>query len=169
MLLPDIQPFRPLRLIGALCAIIALAACSFAPVYSSGARNYNLNFASPATRLEQIVYQDLVTWFGRSSAPDALLVKVAVSSSSLPGTSLQGNITITRPDPSGVTEGEQLYRATRTATATSRTAPQQVADQQADIDAAERAAHQLAESVRLTLLGVLTEDGVLTSTSPAAQ
>lgn len=169
MLLPEIQPRRLLQSIALVCAVLALAACSFAPVYSSGARITNLQFASPDTRLEQIVYQDLVTRFGRSTAPDALLVKVKVSSSSLLGTTLEGAITITRPDPSGVTEGEVLYRATRTASATSGDAQQSLADQQTGIDAAERAAHQLAETVRLTLLGVLTEDGVLTPAPAAAQ
>lgn len=170
MLLPDFQLSRLLSALGALCALIALAACSFAPVYGSGARSYNLQFASPETRLEQIVYQDLVTRFGRSTDPQALLVSVAVSNSNLPGTSLQGDIRITRPDLSGLTEGEILYRATRTATASSQNVSQRLAAQQANVDAAERAAHQLAEAVRLTLLGVLTEDGVLpalTQSSPA--
>lgn len=161
MLLPDSQLLRLFRTIGAAFVLFALAACSFAPVYSSGASNYNLQFASPDSRLEQIVYQDLVTRFGRSTDPQALLVTVRVSRSGLPGTSLEGDITILRPDPSGDTEGELLYRATRTATATTQHTPQRLAAQQAGVEAAERAAHQLAEAVRLTLLGVLTDEGLL--------
>ncbi len=169
MSLPDLKPLHLLRSLVLAGAVLALAACSFAPVYSNGARSYNLQFASPDTRLEQIVYQDLVTRFGRSTSPDALLVTVDVNSSSLPGTSLEGVLTITRPDPTGVTAGEELYRVTRTATATRGDAEQRLAAQQANVDAAERAAHQLAETIRLTLLAVLTEDGGVAPVALAAQ
>lgn len=169
MLLPDTKLLYLLRSLVLVGAVLVLAACSFAPVYGSGARNYNLQFASPDSRLEQIVYQDLVTRFGRSTAPDALLVTVDVSSSSLPGTSIEGLLTITRPDPTGITSGEELYRVTRTATATRGSAEQRLATQQANVDVAERAAHQLAETIRLTLLAVLTDDGGVAPVALAAQ
>lgn len=164
MLLLNIPHIGPLRFLAALAIMVglsALAACSFSPVYGgSNAQRYNLSFAESDSRLSQIVYQDLAARFGRSSAPDALHVSVKISSSSLqPGQSsaaLEGDITVTRPHPAGG-DPQVIYQGTRTASATYNGSSQALARQQASNEAAERAAHQLAETIRLTLMGVLAD------------
>ena len=139
-------------------AFLFLAACSFAPVYSNPAisrSNFDLTFDQGNTRLEQIVYADLVAHFGRSTAPITQNVHVAVSSSAItPGKSsvgLQGIITITNNQ-----SDEIVFTGTRTASATYLSSGQSLANQQAANEATERAAHQLAETIRLTLISVLS-------------
>jgi len=158
MSLSRLISFRTFRsLVMLLVAPLFLAACTLSPVYSDRGpadSAFNLAFASPDSRLEQIVYSELVARFGRSSSPDALVVSVAVSSSAItpgPGNvGLQGVITLT--DPSGQT----VYSGIRTASASYATGlGQSLAGQQAANEAAERAALQLAESIRVTLIGVL--------------
>ena len=166
------------RLVLVILAPLVLAACSFSPVYgdrSAGSPIYDLTFASPGSRLEQIVINELVARFGRSSNPSALIVSVKVSSSSLkPGTSvsaLEGVVTLTDPNA----PGQPIFTATRTASASYATSGQSLANQQAANEAAERAALQLAQNIRLTLLGVLVNldsDNADTSAidpSPTAQ
>jgi len=146
--------FRSLVML--LVAPLFLAACTLSPVYSDRASAdgaFNLAFASPSSRLEQIVYDQLVARFGRSLSPDALLVGVAVSSSAItpgPGSvGLQGVITLTNQS------GQTVYSGIRTASASYTGSGQSLAGQQAANEAAERAALQLAESIRVTLIGVL--------------
>lgn len=135
-----------------------MAACSFAPVYSNPSvsrSNFDLTFSEGNTRLEQIVYADLVAYFGRSSAPITKNVHVAVGSSAVtPGSGsvgLQGTITITNSETD-----EIVFTGIRTASATYVSSGQSLANQQAANEATERAAHQLAETIRLTLISVLS-------------
>lgn len=154
-----------------LAALFVLSACSLTPLYGGNGparQNYNLAFKDPKSRLEQIVYQDLRSYFGDSSAADALLVTVKVSSASIDATeravTLDGVITISRMDPTGVGDPQPLYRATRTAGATKGRTGQILAAKQAANDAAERAAAELAQSLRLTLqsaLVVMDRNGTL--------
>lgn len=171
MSLPNFQPVRLLAAIGLLLGLLTLSACSFAPVYGgSNAGNYDLAFDDPNSRLEQIVYQELVSHFGHSSDPNAPLVHVSVSGDSIrPGqtaVSLTGSITVTRPDPTGLTEGTIIYRGTRAANASYQSPAQSLARQQAANEAAERAAKDLAESIRLALLGALSENSASMTTAP---
>ena len=141
----------------AAIAIFFVAACSFSPVYSDKSASsaiYDLSFDRGDSRLEQIVYADLVAHFGRSGDPEAKNVHIIVTSSAVtPGGSvgLKGVITIT----DGLTD-EILFTGTRTASATYVGSGQSLANQQASNEASERAAHQLAETIRLTLIGVLS-------------
>lgn len=146
------------RLVLVLLAPLVLAACSFAPLYGDRAASgtaFNLAFESPGSRLEQIVINELVARFGRSSDPDALVVSVKVSSSSVtPGptiAALDGLITITDPRA----PEQPVFTATRSASASYAKSGQSLANQQAANEAAERAALQLAQTIRLTLFGVL--------------
>lgn len=146
------------RLALVLLAPLVLAACSFSPVYgdrTAANATYDLAFSSPTSRLEQIVINELVLRFGRSANPDALVVSVKVSSSSVkPGptiAALDGLITITDPRA----PEQPVFTATRTASASYANSGQALANQQAANEAAERAALQLAETIRLTLFGVL--------------
>lgn len=148
-----------------------LAACSFAPVYGDAAQSnkrYNLSFNEPNSRLQQIVYQDLIASFGDSNSPSALLVTVAVSGSNLNANSgsnsLDGRLKIFRPDPQGLGAPQQIYDTTRTATATFYGSSQSVSSQPGAVDTTERAAKELAQNIRLTLLSVLAvmdQNGVL--------
>ena len=149
---------KSLRLATLLLAPLLLAACTFAPVYGDRAAAdiaFNLAFETPGSRLEQIVINELVARFGRSSDPEALFVTIKISSSSVrPGpnsVSVDGLITITDP----ARGDEVVFTGTRTASASYSKSGQSLANQQAANEAAERAAHQLAETIRLTLLGVL--------------
>lgn len=172
MSLPD-RIIASLRL-GLVLAIglIVLAACSFTPLYGGGGparQNYNLAFAEPESRLEQIVYQDLRAYFGDSSTdPDATFVTVKVRAAGIDAVArdvtLDGTMTISKLDPAGVGDPMPLYRATRTAGATKGRTGQALAAQQAANDAAERAAHDLAQALRLTLqsaLVVMDRNGTL--------
>lgn len=148
-----------------------LAACSFAPVYGDRAqadKRYTLRFEEPSSRLQQIVYQDLIKSFGNSNSPQALLVTVNVSGSNLDANqgsqSLDGRLRIFRPDPTGVQDPQRLYQTTRTVTVTKASSPQSLANQVNNVEVTEQAAHELAQSLRVTLLSVLAvmdRNGVL--------
>ncbi len=137
---------------------LILSACSFSPVYSNPDQNntaFNLEFASANTRLEQIVYSELAASFSNSSAMKENLVEVIVSSSSVnPGigsVGLTGKITVTN-----IQSAKIVYAGSRTASATYVASGQSLANQQAANEASERAARELAQTIRLTLIGVLS-------------
>jgi len=138
---------------------VVLAACSFAPVYGGDPDQYAARYESPDSRLEQIVYQEVTARLGETSDPKAPLVAIDVSAGSIePGpdaAGLRAVIKVTEPDPAGRGPGNVIFEGTRTASASYTDSPQLLADQQARNEAAERAARDLAESVRLTLIGVL--------------
>ena len=143
--------------IASFFSLVILTACSFAPVYADPAladTKFNLSFDQGTTRLEQIVYADLVAHFGRASGQDAKNVNIVVSSSDIsPGSGsvgLKGIVTVSKNDQ------EVLFSGTRTSSATYVSTSQSLANQQAANEASERAAHQLAETIRLTLISVLS-------------
>lgn len=172
MSLPNLQPMRLLAALVLLAIVPVLAACSFAPVYGgANSQNYNFAFGEPKSRLEQIVYQDLAAHFGRSTDPNAFLVIVDVGSSSLrPGrdtASLEGVVTVTRTDLA-TGETRTVFKDTRTAIATYGSSPQSLARQQASNEAAERAAHELAQTIRLTLISVMANNGANARPQPSS-
>ncbi len=137
-------------------ASLTLVACSIAPLYSNQTNvSFNLNFADPNSRLEQIVYADLVSFFGRSDAADARIVTIRVSSSPItPGSGsigLVGIVNIAKAD-----QDELVFSGRRTASATYVSSNQRLANQQAANEASERAAHNLAQTIRVTLLSILS-------------
>lgn len=164
------KALRPIALAGLLLGTaIALGACSFAPVYSSGALAsqplLNLAFAKPNTRLEQVIYQELSLRFGHSEAPTAPLAQVSVSTSAAdtilsqtvnPAKPVEvtatATLTITYRDGSG----KAPIKLTRFATAGYSRNDQVLADREAAREAAERAAKAAAESLRLGLLATLS-------------
>ena len=150
----------PAHLIKPLLWLIAasfLAACSFSPLYSDRAASktdYSISFADPASRLEQIVYTDLIAYFGQPDSPSLNQVKITVSSSAItPGHSvgLSAKIIVTQSSSEDI-----FFSGTRTASASYVNSGQALANQQAANEASERAAHQLAQTIRLTLIGVLS-------------
>lgn len=160
--------FGRLLAAGALAfAVSGVGGCTFAPVYGarSGVTGMQLAYAAPGSRIEQIIYQDLSLSLGSSSAPDAPLVTVSASGSSdrigrtgsdSPATNREATVTatlkVTRASADPAASGpETLYEVTRSASAGYTTAGQKLANDQAAEEASERAAHQLAQTLRLLL------------------
>ncbi|WEJ33447.1 LPS assembly lipoprotein LptE [Devosia sp. SD17-2] len=162
--------FRPSRI--ALIALslsggVALSACSFQPVHSgrlAEAAQMQLAYAAPNTRLEQIVYQELSFRLGTSARPDAPLVSISVRPETavafrsqtanphkLHEARVTGDLVITYRDNSG----RAPVRVTRTATAQFNRSGQVLAEQAAELEAQERAAKALAESLRLAIYAAL--------------
>jgi Predicted secreted (periplasmic) protein len=142
----------------------ALSACTMAPVYSNPqavAQRLAFTYAEPNSRLEQIVYQELRLRLGESHAPDARRARVALAVSGgrvglseniNPQTMGQMTVTatLTLAPPAGGTAAPVTI--TRTATANYTTNSQAFSAREAVIEAQERAARAVAESLRLALL-----------------
>lgn len=159
------RPFRVALIALSLAGGVALSACSFQPVHSgrlAEAPAMQLAYAAPNTRLEQLVYQELSFRLGKTdnttTAPlVSVVVRPEVSTSFLSQTAapdklheakLTGVLTLTYRD----TSGRAPLRITRTATAQFERNGQVLAESSAQIEAQERAAKSLAESLRLALL-----------------
>lgn len=152
----------------ALAGMPWLAACTLTPVYSgrlAQSPDLNLAFAKPASRLDQIVYQELSLRFGSSDSDTAPLASVVTSPATVtlvntatanPNTTSEvtvtATLTITRRDGSDV----DPVVLTRQATANYQTGAQILNDSSAYIDASERAAKAAAESLRLAILAALS-------------
>ena len=164
----SLSKLRPLALIVSLALVsTTLAACSFQPVYSGKlAENPQLQlaYAEPATRLDQIVYQELAFRLGKTTSPKAPLVSVVVSASSgSPYLSITVNpnapyeatatATLTVTPRDGV--DEKAITITRTAKAQFTQTSQVLTNQAAITEAQERATRAVAESLRLALLAAL--------------
>lgn len=161
------RPMRRAVLIAALAGALTLAGCTgFAPVYDAsgpGTSAVALRYASPGNRLEQIIYEDLALRFAPPSGK-APLVSVRTRARN---SNLTSDLVSTAQDPHRVTlsaqvrvtsaSGKVLFSGTRVATADYNTDAQVLANGQAANDAAERAAHLLADTIRLTILGVLAQ------------
>jgi hypothetical protein len=158
---------RTLGLCAALLAAPALSGCTgFTPVYGTSGitqSKVEIAFDRPANRTEQIIYEDLRLRLGTATGPaPRLSVHTTVSTSQLTDTD---NVVSTMQRPKQVTvtahirltdqNGNTLFRGTRSQTADYNTGPQVTANNQAARDAQERAAHLLADTIRLTVLGAL--------------
>lgn len=152
----------------ALASTTVLPACTMAPVYSDPqavSQQLAFTYAKPNSRLEQIVYQDLRLRFGESQAPDARELRVSVSAggglaalSDTINPNTMNRVTavaqLTVAPPAGT--GEAPIVITRTAAANYTTNDQAFAAREALVEAQERAAHAVAESLRLALLAGAT-------------
>lgn len=167
------RAFAAVLLTLSLAGATALAGCSgFRPVYGEagiGAERLAFNYAKPASRLDQVVYEELALRLGRATGPEAPTVRVATSSSvrkltrsAVARPSEQREAVVNARIELVSPEGKLLYSASRSATALyTADSNQALAAGEAEIEALERAARELAETVRLTLLGAL-------ATRPAA-
>ncbi|HTJ58170.1 MAG TPA: hypothetical protein VL418_11460 [Devosiaceae bacterium] len=141
----------------------ALSGCTMTPAFNDNAAvsAMALGFAAPTNPQEQIVYQDLTRRFGTSSDPHAPQVSVAVTTASrtlaqsttTDPTSSQlmtatGIIKITK-------DGDNILTATRQATSTYTNDNQVLADTSASSNAADQAAHALADTLELTIISAL--------------
>ena len=151
----------------ALAGATSLAACSgLTPVYGErgiGMERHAFRYDKPASRLDQVIYQELVLKLGRSTDPSVPLVRVVTSSSirgltksNVANPAAQREAVVTARIELVDADGTVAYTATRSAAA-SFTADrnQALAETEAEREAKERAARELAETVRLTLLGAL--------------
>lgn len=151
----------------ALLGATALTACSgLTPVYGErgiGVEKHAFRYEKPASRLDQIIYQELVLKLGRSTDPSVPLVRVTTTSSvrdltktNVKNPAAQKEAVVTATIELLDANGNIAFTATRSAAA-SFTADrfQAMAETEAEKEAKERAARELAETVRLTLLGAL--------------
>lgn len=149
----------------------ALSACSgLTPVYAPGpaaTQQVALNYARPSNRFEQIIYQDLTLKLGKASGP-APTLSVNVSAFSRDLTSNVDPLTTTLPMIQKQEQvsaairltdinGKVIFSGMRSASADYTANSQGLATDRAEADAAVRAAHAVADTIRLTLLGVLTK------------
>jgi hypothetical protein len=161
---------KTMRSLAVACAVLAttaLGACSFTPVYSGSAATqplFNLAYAKPGNRLEQLIYQELSLRFGVSESGTAPLVQVSASQSDAAiGLSRTQNpnkphrVTVTARLTLTQRDGAKAIPVTvvRHASADYTTSGQVLADRAALTDASERAARAVAESLRLSLLAAL--------------
>ena len=158
---------RAILLALALTTTTALTACSgFTPVYGNngiGVEQHAFRYDKPASRLDQIIYQELVLKLGRTTDPSVPLVRVTTTSSvrgltktnvSNPAEQKEAAVfaTIEIVDA----DGNIAFTANRSAAALfTSDRYQALAETEAEKEAKERAARELAETVRLTLLGAL--------------
>lgn len=158
---------RSLLLAAVLASASTLAACSsLTPVYGErgiGIERHAFRYDKPGSRLDQIIYQELVLKLGRSSDPTVPLVRVTTTSSvrgltrtDVANPAAQREAVVTATIELLDADGNIAFTATRSAAA-SFTADrfQALAETEAEKEAKERAARELAETVRLTLLGAL--------------
>jgi LPS-assembly lipoprotein len=149
----------------------ALSACSgLTPVYAPGpsaARQIALIYAKPANRFEQIVYEDLALKLGKATGP-APTLSVSVSAFSRDLTSQTDPLNTTLPAIQKQEQvsaairltdvnGKVIFSGMRSATADFTSNSQGLASDRAEADAAVRASHAVADTIRLTVLGVLAK------------
>ena len=149
---------------------ISLAGCSgFTPVYGErgiATERQAFQYAEPQSRLDQVIYQELVLRLGRSTDPSRPVVKITTSTkhreltrsdvdrpSEAREAVVTAQIEVTRAD------GTVLLETTRSAAASYMTDSQALASSEAEKAAYEQAAKSLAETIRLTLLGTLSQSG----------
>jgi LPS-assembly lipoprotein len=142
-----------------------LAGCTgFRPVYGETgvlSSRIALHYSKPSSRLEQIIIQDLALRLGSSSDPDAPQVTI----SAYPGARALTRTNVVKPvtqyevavtaNYSIVANGQIVATGTRRASASYTTGGQVLADEAAYKDAVERAGHEVAEAIRLGILGDL--------------
>ena len=143
---------------------LGLGGCTFAPVYGElGVAEGRLDVAygKPASRLAQIIIQDLSVRLGKSTDPSAPLVSISASARSRtlthtgtkkPVTQYETLVTVAYTVTAG---GKVVAIGNRSASAEWTTRGQVLADDEARKDAEERAARAAGETVRLAILGAL--------------
>src|SRR5690606_4443147 len=143
-------------------AALALGGCTLTPVYGErgiGAERLAVSYGAPATRLDQVVIQELALRLGKGGGPGAPRVEVstsvanrAVTHSNTARPTKANEVTVSVAYT--VTAGGTLVAVgNRAASAAWTTRGQVLADEEARRDAEERAARAAAETVRLAILG----------------
>lgn len=143
---------------------IALSACTFRPVYGGNGvaqQRLDVAYAKPATRLDQLIIQDLALRLGSSEDPDAPLVSISSSAGSRALTNTgtakaaaQQEVTVTVSYTVSAA-GKVVTFGSRSASALWASRGQVFTDEAARRDAEERAARAAGETVRLSILAAL--------------
>jgi hypothetical protein len=154
----------------ALALLPALGACSgLTPVYGTNqftTGRIELAMSPPNNRVEQIIYQDLALHFTRKGGPGVPKLTVSAGAGAAQLTDTQNVVnTAQRPDVMTVTasitlvdaDGKVLFSGSRSQSADYNSGPQVLANNQAANDAQTRAAHLLADTIRLSVLGALSK------------
>ncbi len=145
-----------------------LAGCTaFTPVYGErgiGTERNAFRYAEPANRLEQIIYQELVLRFGRTADPASPTVRISTSKytrdltkSGVSRPAEQREAVVSATIELVDADGKVVLKTSRSASTYYTTDSQALAASEAELAAFERAARELAETVRLTLLGALSQ------------
>lgn len=160
------QALRILALVAALGVPLALTGCSgFHPVYGTNSlttQQIEIAYTAPSNRIEQLIYQDLRLRLGKASGPAPTLHVDAFSSAKTPTSQVVTTaqtpqiVTVTAAITLTDVDGKVLFSGVRSQTADYETGSQVIAGNQAASDAAARAAHLLADTIRLTVLGALS-------------
>lgn len=154
-----------------LLGAVTLSGCtSFRPVYGEtgiGAERIALNYAKPASRLDQIITQDLIVRLGSTSDPSApaFVVRTSTSTRQLTRTNVtkpatQWEVLVTANYTVSL-DGRTVTNGSRQASAAYSANGQVLADEAALKDATERAGHAVAETIRLSILGALSQPSAL--------
>ncbi len=153
-----------------LSGALVLAGCTgLTPVYGErtlATEKQAFRYAEPTNRLEQVIYQELVLRFGRSAEASRPLVKITTDSedydltkSDVVRPSKARQVTVTAVIEVTGADGAPLLKTTRSASAPFMRDSQALAASEAEKAAYEQAARALAETIRLTLMGTLSQSG----------
>ena len=146
----------------ALLAGLLTACTSFAPVYGDRSgpsmEAVRFNFASPDSRLEQIIFDRLKLAFPSEAGPDDPVLDIAASTVSLPG-SMSNAFAVARPANVRVqatvaitNDDRVLFQATRFADTAYQSGKLTPVDIASSAGARETAAKAAAEGLRLSIL-----------------
>jgi hypothetical protein len=157
--------------LGAVVAGLALApvlsACAgFTPVYGEnglGSQRVDVKYASPSNRLEQVIYQDLALKLGKSTG-DVPVVTISAAAT-LPTTDTStatlnvaaGQVTVRAFVSVVGPDGKMIVQNNRSVVENFVNGGQAFSNQEAANEASERGAKELAESIRLEILGALVK------------
>jgi hypothetical protein len=160
----------------ALSAVPAtLAGCTFTPVYGDygvARERLELAYSRPASRLDQLIIEDLSLKLGKSDDPAAPLVTISASASgrtlthtgtAKPVTQQEATVNVAY---SVAANGRVLTSGSRSASAAWTSSGQVLADEAARKDAEERAARAAGETVRLSILAALATPSPSTAAAP---
>ena len=161
---------RAAGIVVALALLPALGACSgVTPVYGTNqftTGRIALAMSPPSNRMEQIIYQDLALHFARAKGAGVPKLSVSASGGAAQLTDTQNIVnTAQRPDVMTVTatitlvdaDGKVVFSGSRSQSADYNAGSQVLANNQAALDAQARAAHLLADTIRLSVLGALSK------------
>ncbi len=150
-----------------LLAAVTLSGCtSFRPVYGDagiGAERLALNYAKPQGRLEQIIMQDLIVRLGSTNDASAPVFSVTATAAArqITRTNVVKPATqwevVVNASYTLTANGATITKGSRQASAAYTTNGQVLADEAALKDATERAGHAVAETIRLSILGALSQ------------
>lgn len=153
-------------IVASLVLVLALAACSgLRPVYGEGGlegQRLSVSYAEPRSRLDQVIYDDLALKLGKGEGGPVVTVAASQSLRALTAASISQararyQATVVAAVTVVAVDGTTLYQGTLSQAADYTQGAQVLANQEASEDAAVKAAHLLADTIRLAILGALSK------------